>query len=107
MKNEEKANSPEPKVAPSPRTDEEQPVFVKKHQSFFEEQPLPVIEMAPRALRYRTRREVFGVWNRRSGRGSRRWISLATKYTQSLGRASKYGLAWEGVVAQQSAAYRR
>src|SRR6202140_1281927 len=63
MKNEEKANSPEPKVAPSPRTDEEEPVFVKKHQSFFEEQPLPVIEMAPRALRYRTRREVlaFGI----------------------------------------------
>jgi DMSO/TMAO reductase YedYZ molybdopterin-dependent catalytic subunit len=63
MKNEEKANSPEPKVAPSPRTDEEEPVFVKKHQRFFEEQPLPVIEMAPRALRYRTRREVlaFGI----------------------------------------------
>jgi DMSO/TMAO reductase YedYZ molybdopterin-dependent catalytic subunit len=37
--------------------------FVKKQQSFFEEQPLPVIEMAPRALRYRTRREVlvFGI----------------------------------------------
>jgi DMSO/TMAO reductase YedYZ molybdopterin-dependent catalytic subunit len=63
MKNEEKANSPEPKVAPSPRTDEEEPVFVKKHQSFFEEQPLPVIEMGPRVLRYRTRREilVFGI----------------------------------------------
>jgi DMSO/TMAO reductase YedYZ molybdopterin-dependent catalytic subunit len=38
-------------------------VFVKKQQSFFEEQPLPVIEMAPRVLRYRTRREVlvFGI----------------------------------------------
>jgi DMSO/TMAO reductase YedYZ molybdopterin-dependent catalytic subunit len=36
---------------------------VKKHQSFFEEQPLPVIEVAPRVLRYRTRREVlaFGI----------------------------------------------
>ena len=36
---------------------------MKKHQSFFEEQPLPVIEMAPRALCYRTRREVlaFGI----------------------------------------------
>ena len=63
MNNKQKSNSPEPKVAPSPRTDEEEPVFVKKHHSFFEEQPLPVIEMAPRVLRYRTRREVlaFGV----------------------------------------------
>jgi DMSO/TMAO reductase YedYZ molybdopterin-dependent catalytic subunit len=36
---------------------------VKKHQNFFKEQPLPVIEMAPRVLRYRTRREVlaFGI----------------------------------------------
>jgi DMSO/TMAO reductase YedYZ molybdopterin-dependent catalytic subunit len=38
-------------------------VLVKKHQSFFEERPFPVIEMAPRVLRYRTRRDVllFGV----------------------------------------------
>ncbi|SRR5258706_2679287 len=37
--------------------------FVKRQQSFFEEQPLPVIEMAPWVLRYRTRREVlvFGI----------------------------------------------
>jgi DMSO/TMAO reductase YedYZ molybdopterin-dependent catalytic subunit len=37
--------------------------LVKKHQSFFEEQSLPVIEMAPRVLRYRTRRDVllFGI----------------------------------------------
>ncbi len=56
-------------VEPAPRTDEVdppievEPVFVKKHQSFFEEQLLPVIEMAPRVLRYRTRREVlvFGI----------------------------------------------
>jgi DMSO/TMAO reductase YedYZ molybdopterin-dependent catalytic subunit len=56
-------------VESAPRTDEVvppiavQPVFVKKRQSFFEEQPLPVIEMAPRVLRYRTRREVlvFGI----------------------------------------------
>ena len=40
-----------------------EPVVVKKRQSFFEERPLPVIEMAPRLLRYRTRREVlvFGI----------------------------------------------
>ena len=39
------------------------PVFVRKQQSFFEEQPLPVIEMAPRIMRYRTRRDVlaFGI----------------------------------------------
>jgi DMSO/TMAO reductase YedYZ molybdopterin-dependent catalytic subunit len=56
-------------VEPAPRTDEvvapiaAEPVFVKKHQSFFEEQPLPAIEMAPRVLGYRTRREVlvFGI----------------------------------------------
>jgi DMSO/TMAO reductase YedYZ molybdopterin-dependent catalytic subunit len=61
--------SSSPSVEPAPRTDEVvppiavEPVFVKKHQSFFEEQPLPVIEMAPRLLRYRTRREVlvFGI----------------------------------------------
>jgi DMSO/TMAO reductase YedYZ molybdopterin-dependent catalytic subunit len=56
-------------VEPAPRTDEVvppiavEPVFVKKHQSFFEEQPLRAVEMAPRVLRYRTRREVlmFGI----------------------------------------------
>src|SRR3984885_10141028 len=40
-----------------------EPAFVKKHRGFFEERPLPVIEMAPHALRYRTRRDVlmFGI----------------------------------------------
>jgi DMSO/TMAO reductase YedYZ molybdopterin-dependent catalytic subunit len=35
----------------------------KKSQSFFAEQPLPIIEMAPRVLRYRSRRDVlaFGI----------------------------------------------
>jgi DMSO/TMAO reductase YedYZ molybdopterin-dependent catalytic subunit len=33
--------------------------LVKKHQSFFAEQPLPVIKMAPRILRYRTRRDLL------------------------------------------------
>jgi DMSO/TMAO reductase YedYZ molybdopterin-dependent catalytic subunit len=37
-----------------------QPAAVEKHKSFFEEQPPAVTEMAPRALRYRTRREVLG-----------------------------------------------
>jgi DMSO/TMAO reductase YedYZ molybdopterin-dependent catalytic subunit len=60
---------PPPSVEPAARTDEVvppiavKPVFVKKHQSFFEEHALPVIEMAPRIMRYRTRREVvaFGI----------------------------------------------
>src|ERR1700733_8690190 len=57
--------SPPLSAEPAPRTDEvvtpiaAEPVFVKKHQSFFEEQPLAVIEMAPRVLRYRTRRDVL------------------------------------------------
>jgi DMSO/TMAO reductase YedYZ molybdopterin-dependent catalytic subunit len=61
--------SPSSSVEPAPQTVEVDPpiavapVFVKKRQGFFEEQPLPVIEMAPRVLRYRTRREVlaFGI----------------------------------------------
>src|ERR1700754_3605343 len=57
--------SPSPSVEPAPRTDEMippiavEPVSVKKHQSFFGEQPLPIIEMAPRVLRYRTRRDLL------------------------------------------------
>jgi DMSO/TMAO reductase YedYZ molybdopterin-dependent catalytic subunit len=57
--------SPSSSVEPLARTDEVVPpiavesVLVKKRQTFFEEQPLPVIEMAPRVLRYRTRREVL------------------------------------------------
>jgi len=62
------SGSPSPSVEPPPRTDEVlppiavEPVLVKKHQSLFEEQPLPVIEVAPRVLRYRTRRDflLFG-----------------------------------------------
>jgi DMSO/TMAO reductase YedYZ molybdopterin-dependent catalytic subunit len=46
MNNEEKGNSAKS-------------VSVKKPQSFFEEHPLPVIEMAPRVLRYRTRRDLL------------------------------------------------
>jgi hypothetical protein len=61
--------SPSSSVEPEPRTDQAvpsiavKPVFVKKHQSFFEEQPLPLIEMTPRIMSNRTRREVlaFGI----------------------------------------------
>jgi DMSO/TMAO reductase YedYZ molybdopterin-dependent catalytic subunit len=61
--------SPKSSAEPAPRTDEVvppiavSPVFVKKHLSFFEEQPPPIIEMALRTMRYRTRREVlaFGI----------------------------------------------
>jgi DMSO/TMAO reductase YedYZ molybdopterin-dependent catalytic subunit len=56
-------------VEPPPRTEEVvppfavKPVFVSRHQSVFEEQTLPVVKMAPRVMRYRTRREVlaFGI----------------------------------------------
>jgi hypothetical protein len=57
--------SPSASVEPAPRTEEVvlpsavEPVVVKKHQSFLEEQSLPVIEMAPRVLRYRTRRDLL------------------------------------------------
>ena len=57
------SGSPSPSVEPPHRADEVlppiavEPVLVKKHQSLFEEQPLPVIEVAPRVLRYRTRRD--------------------------------------------------
>ena len=61
--------SPSSSVEPAPQTDEVippiamKPVFANKYQSFFAERPLPVIEMAPRIMRNRTRREVlaFGV----------------------------------------------
>jgi DMSO/TMAO reductase YedYZ molybdopterin-dependent catalytic subunit len=56
-------------VAPVPRPEEIIPpsplksVLVNGHHSFFEEQPLPIIDMAPRLMRYRTRRDVlaFGI----------------------------------------------
>jgi DMSO/TMAO reductase YedYZ molybdopterin-dependent catalytic subunit len=57
--------SPSSPVEPAARTGKVVPaiavesVFVKKRQTFLEEQPLPVIEMAPRVPRYRTRREVL------------------------------------------------
>jgi DMSO/TMAO reductase YedYZ molybdopterin-dependent catalytic subunit len=34
-------------------------VLVKKQQSIFGEQPLPIVEIAPRVLRYRTRRDLL------------------------------------------------
>src|SRR5258707_15466945 len=57
--------SPSLSVDHEPRTDEAassvavKSVTVKKPQGFFGEQPLPAIEMAPRVLRYRTRRDVL------------------------------------------------
>jgi DMSO/TMAO reductase YedYZ molybdopterin-dependent catalytic subunit len=59
------AGSPSSSVEPAPRTDEVvppialEPVSVKTHQNFFEEQPLPIVETAPRVLRYRTRRDLL------------------------------------------------
>jgi DMSO/TMAO reductase YedYZ molybdopterin-dependent catalytic subunit len=57
--------SPSLSVDHEPRTDEAassvavESVSVKKPQGFFGEHPLPAIEMAPRVLRYRTRRDVL------------------------------------------------
>jgi DMSO/TMAO reductase YedYZ molybdopterin-dependent catalytic subunit len=61
--------SPSSSVKPVPQTGKVvphiavEPVIVKKPQSFFGEQPPPVVEMAPPVLRYRTRRDVlmFGI----------------------------------------------
>ena len=63
------AGSPSSSAEPTSRTEEAvppiavAPVFVKKHHSFFEEQPLPIVGMAPQTMRHRTRREVlaFGI----------------------------------------------
>jgi DMSO/TMAO reductase YedYZ molybdopterin-dependent catalytic subunit len=57
--------TPSPSVDREPRTDDPassvavKPVSVKKPQSFFAEQPLPIIEIAPRVLRCRTRRDLL------------------------------------------------
>jgi DMSO/TMAO reductase YedYZ molybdopterin-dependent catalytic subunit len=58
-----------PSIEPAQRASEVvppiagEPVSVKKHKGFFEEQPPPVVEMAPHIMRYRSRREVlaFGI----------------------------------------------
>jgi len=63
MNNEEKGDSLKPKDMPSTGMEPEvKSVSVKKPQGFFGERPLPVIEMAPRVLRYQSRRAflVFG-----------------------------------------------
>ena len=49
-------DSLQPKIVPSTAA---KSVSVKKPLSFFAEQPLPIIEMAPRVLRYRTRRDLL------------------------------------------------
>ena len=59
--------SPSLSVGHEPRTDESassvavKPVSVKKPQSFFGERPLPAIEMAPRVLRYQSRRDFLAL----------------------------------------------
>jgi len=51
-------------------------VSVEKRQGLFEERPLPVIEIAPRVLRYRTRRDFLLFWGWRDSNVGRQWISL-------------------------------
>jgi DMSO/TMAO reductase YedYZ molybdopterin-dependent catalytic subunit len=63
MSDETKGDSLQGKDIPSTRVGPEvKSVSVKKPQGFFEERPLPPIEMAPRALRYQGRRDflLFG-----------------------------------------------
>jgi DMSO/TMAO reductase YedYZ molybdopterin-dependent catalytic subunit len=63
------AGSPPTSVELTPRIEEvvpfvgDEPPLAKKHSNFLEERPLSVIEMAPRVLRDRTRREfmAFGI----------------------------------------------
>ena len=103
MNNEGKGDMPSTGTEPKVKS-----VFVKKPQSFFRERPLRPIEMAPRVLRYQSRRDflVFGAGALAALAGAG-FISPATRYPQSFGCAPKYGLAWEGVVSEQSAAHRR
>ena len=63
MNNEEKGDSLQAKdIPPTGVGPEVKSVSVKKPQSFFGERPLPAIEIAPRGLRYQSRRDflVFG-----------------------------------------------
>jgi DMSO/TMAO reductase YedYZ molybdopterin-dependent catalytic subunit len=63
MNDEEKGGSLQGKDIPSTGVEPEaKSVSVKKRQSFFAERPLPAVEMAPRVLRYQSRRDflVFG-----------------------------------------------
>jgi DMSO/TMAO reductase YedYZ molybdopterin-dependent catalytic subunit len=63
MNNDEKGDSLQGKdISPTAVEPEVKSVSVKKLQSFFGERPLPAMEMAPRRLRYQSRREflVFG-----------------------------------------------
>jgi hypothetical protein len=102
--------SPSSSVEPAPRLDTPtppiavEPVFVEKRRSFFEEQHLPVIEMAP-AVSNPARDADVRNW--RGGGCSWRWFCFATKYTQSPGCAPRHEFAWKGVVAPQSSSYRR
>ena len=57
--------SASPSVGPASRTEEMvppvpvKPAFVNREHGFFDEQPLPIVEMDPHIMRYRTRREVL------------------------------------------------
>ncbi|WP_433963419.1 molybdopterin-dependent oxidoreductase [Tunturiibacter gelidiferens] len=57
-----------------------EPVDVKEHQSLFGERPLPIVEMAPRILRYRTRRDVllFGAGAMAAAASARFFLPPAT-----------------------------
>ena len=78
-------------------------VAMKKPASFFAEQPPQKVEMAPARLHHLTRRDVllFGAGALAALAGAGFLLPQET-----LRCASKHGLPWEGVVSEQSSAYR-
>ena len=104
--------SPSFSVDHEPRTDEAassvavKSVSVKKPQGFFGERPLPAIEMAPRVLRYQTRRDFLlfgaGALAALAGAGF-----LLPQIRSVAWVCVEHGLSREGVVSEQSTAHRR
>jgi hypothetical protein len=100
-------------VGHEPRTDEAassvavKSVFVERPQSFFREKSLPIIEMTPRVLRYRTRRDLLlfsaGAVAAAAGAG----VLLPQATLSRMGCATKFQHSREGMAAEQGIAYRR
>ena len=108
MNNEEKGDSLQGKDMPSTGMEPEvKSVSVKKPQGFLGERPLPAFEMAPRILRYQSRRDflVFGAGALAALAGA--GFLLPQDTLSRIGIQSQLGLSCEGVVSEQSTAHRR
>jgi len=81
---------------------------MKKPQGFLEERSLPAIEMTPGRLRYlsRRRRSVVCAGAVAALAGGVGFSCHKTRFSRFGCAFSKYGLPWEGVVSEQSTAYR-